>query len=177
MNARRRVVEILEGQNACSDWYRARDPNPAATFQTIGYALDDKGEKFVQETRENVSEVSFRHPYVASVMQATGSAATITLNAHGAFFKLVGPTIEHSKEGGILKMGGYKMMQVGPYPGDSAKARLLTLLHEFGHALDMLPVDFHNVDGKSMQNSLEVLRYCQTEIEAPAKDRNARSLQ
>ena len=61
------------------------------------------------------------------------------------------------------------MMGVGPYQGDSLKAQMLALLHEFGHVLDLLPLDFNNVDGKSVQNSLEVLRHCRAEIEAPAK--------
>jgi len=37
------------------------------------------------------------------------------------------------------------------------------LLHEFGHVINLLPLDFDNVDGKSVQNTAEVLRYCRAE--------------
>jgi len=167
--ARQRVLELLEAQNACSEWYALRDANPAATFRTIGYLLDFRGEQYVDESREEISEVIYRNPYVASVTQDAGPYATITLNVYGAFFRLVGQAIERPKEGGSPKIGGFKMMGVGPYQGDSLKAQMLALLHEFGHVLDLLPLDFNNVDGKSVQNSLEVLRHCRAEIEAPAK--------
>jgi hypothetical protein len=177
LNARQRILEILESQNACSGWYKLREPDPAATFRTISYALDNQGEEFVHETKGNLSETVYRNPYVARVVQDAGAGATITLNLHGAFFRFVGPTLSHAKEGGTSRLGGVRTLGVGPYPGDSLKAQILTLLHEFGHVLGILPIDYNNVDGKSMQNSIEVLRYCRAEIEAPAKRQQTRVLE
>jgi len=37
-------------------------------------------------------------------------------------------------------------------------------LHEFGHVIDLLPLDFNNEDGKSLQNTAEVLRFWRAEI-------------
>jgi hypothetical protein len=177
LNARQQVLQILVGQNTCSEWYRLREPDPAATFRTIHYALDGQGEEFVHETRESVSETIYRNPYVASVIQDAGVGATITINPNGAFFRFVGPTIVRAKEGGTSRWGGVKTMGVGPYPGESLKAQILTLLHEFGHILGLLPIDYNNVDGKSMQNSIEVLRYCRAQIETPARLEKPRAWQ
>jgi len=52
-------------------------------------------------------------------------------------------------------------------------AQILVLLHEFGHVLDLLPADENNVDGKSVQNTNEVLRYCRAE--SNPKEGGARS--
>jgi hypothetical protein len=174
-NARKRVLEILEGQNSCSEWFRLADPNPAATFRNLGYTLDMHGETYVHETRQDVSETIYRHPYVASVIQGSGPQATVTLNLNGAFFRSLGPAIEHPKDGGIFRLAGFKLMSVGPYAGDTYNAQLLTLLHEFGHVLDILPVDFNNIDGKSMKNSIEVLGHCRTEIESSVKHEKLRA--
>jgi hypothetical protein len=63
------------------------------------------------------------------------------------------------------------MVKVGPYIGDTLQAQVVTMLHEFGHALDMLPVDTDDRNGKSVQNTEEVLRHCRAEVEGKAKPR------
>ena len=40
LRARDKVLEILQTENACTAWYRTKDPDPAATFRTVTYALD-----------------------------------------------------------------------------------------------------------------------------------------
>ncbi len=46
---------------------------------------------------------------------------------------------------------------------------ILALLHEFGHLVDLLPTDEGDQDGKSVQNTGEVLRFCRAEIESKVK--------
>jgi len=43
LRARDRVLEILQSENACSAWFREKDPAPAATFRTLSFEIDRKG--------------------------------------------------------------------------------------------------------------------------------------
>src|SRR5207245_3766250 len=78
-------------------------------------------------------------------------------------------TLVFSKEGGLGTLGGPRLINVGPYAGDTVAAQTLVLLHEFGHVLNLLPVDFDNENGKSMQNTAEVLRFCRPEVESKVR--------
>jgi hypothetical protein len=169
--ARERVLEILGSDNACSAWYQEKDSTPGVTFRMVGFEVDRKGEESVLETRGLGPLVIFRNPYVAKVIQGDGANATITLNASGAFFSTMATVIGVRRDGGPFDFRGQRTLRVGPYEGDTLQAQVLTLLHEFGHALDMLPTDENDVDGKSVHNTQEVLRHCRAEVEAKAKPR------
>jgi hypothetical protein len=43
---------------------------------------------------------------------------------------------------------------------------MVTLLHEFGHIIDLLPEDADDLDGKSVRNTDEVMRHCRGEVQA-----------
>jgi hypothetical protein len=169
LRARDRVLEILQTGNACSAWFREKDTNPAATFRTLTYAVDRQGEEVVHVSKDAESQYIYRDPYVAQVGQDTGAFATIKLNAGGAFFHAGATTLVVLKDGGQSRWGGPRSVSIGPYMGDTDAARTLALLHEFGHVLDLLPIDFDNEGGKSMQNTREVLRFCRAEIESKVK--------
>jgi hypothetical protein len=169
LRAREKVLEILQAENGCSDWYKTKDPNPAATFQTLSFALDDKGENYVRESRDLGPMQIFRSPYVAKVYQGDGSYATITLNRRGAFFSGLSMVMEVPKDGGPGNFQGYRPLYVGPYAGNTLHAQVATLLHEFGHLLDLLPIDEGDQDGKSVHNTYEVLHYCRAEVESKVK--------
>lgn len=169
LRARDVVLEILQTESVCSAWYREKDSNPAATFQTLNYQVDHRGDGFVLTWKDAASENIFRDPYVARVGQDTGAHATITLNADGAFFQAQAAARHVSKDGGASKISGPRLLHIGPYAGDSLAGRTLALLHEFGHVIDLLPLDFNNEDGKSVQNTAEVLRFCRAEIESKAR--------
>jgi hypothetical protein len=164
--AREKVLEILDGENACTAWYREKDSNPAATFRTLSFAVDRKGEDLVRESREPGSFILFRNPYVAKVFQADGPYATVTINANGAFFSSMARVVEVSKEGGPFNTRVPRVLHVGPYTGDTLPAQVITLLHEFGHVVDLLPTDEGDQDGKSVHNTDIVLHYCRPEIES-----------
>jgi hypothetical protein len=169
LRARDRVLAILQTENACSAWFREKDSNPADTFQTLDYTVDRHGEEFVHVFKDMGTDYIYRDPYVASVGQDTGAFAIITLNAGGAFFQTQATALLGSKDGGQFKISGPRLMNIGPYGGDSVAGQTLALLHEFGHVLNLLPVDFNNEDGKSVQNTAEVLRFCRAEIESKAR--------
>jgi hypothetical protein len=169
LRARDRVMEILQTENACSEWLQQKDSSAAATFQTLKFTVDRHGEEIVRASKNADSQYDYRDPYVASVGQATGAYATIKLNVDGAFFQPMAPVLLVSKEGGPARSGGTRLISIGPYPGDSLNAQTLALLHEFGHVIDLLPSDFENERGKSVQNTAEVLRYCRAEIDAKGR--------
>jgi hypothetical protein len=166
LRARERVLEILETENGCSDWFRSKDPSPAATFRTLSFALDGKGEEYVQESRDLGPLEVFRSPYVARVYQGDGSYATVTLNRRGAFFFGLSRVMEVPKEGGPGNYQGFRLLYVGPYAGNTLHAQVATLLHEFGHLVDLLPSDEGDQDGRSLRNTYEVLRHCRAEVES-----------
>jgi hypothetical protein len=169
LRARERVLEILQTENACSAWFREKDSNPAATFRTLSFTVDRKGEDFVLESRNPGDLNIFRNPYVARVFQGDGSYATITINLRGAFFSPQARAVEVQKEGGPWSLHGTRVLGVGPYAGDSMHAQILALLHEFGHLVDLLPTDEGDQDGKSVRNTNEVLRFCRAEVESKAR--------
>jgi hypothetical protein len=169
LRAREKVLEILGTENPCSAWFRAKDSNPAATFRTLRFELDLHGEEFIRESTDIGPVNLFRNPYVAKVIQGDGPYGTVTINPKGAFFSAMARVLEVRREGGPPNMRGARLLHVGPYDGDTLAAQVVALLHEFGHVLDILPSDQDNVEGRSVQNTHEVLRYCGAEVDLLSK--------
>ena len=169
LRARERVLEILEGENGCSAWFREKDSNPASTFRTLNYELDRRGEEVVRESDGAGDMKLFRSPYVARVIQADGSYARITINMKGAFFSSTASVVKEQGDGGPWRLLGARTLRVGPYGGETLYAQILALLHEFGHLVDLLPTDEGDKDGKSVRNTNEVLRFCRGEIESKVR--------
>ncbi len=168
LRAREKVLEILETGNACTDWFREKDANPAATFRTLSFVLDSKGQEYVLETRDASLDM-LHSPYVASVFQDSGAYAEITINRNGAFFFPMASVVKDRGQGGRLSFDSSRALKVGPYWGDTLNAQVLALLHEFGHVIDRLPADGKDQDGKSARNTREVLRYCRAEVESSVR--------
>lgn len=164
--AREEVLDILHSENACSEWFATKDATPAATFQSLSFLLDKHGPHEILESAQADSIVAWRQPYVARAMQDGGAYTAITINAHGAFYREQGSVVKTIPEGGPVREGGTRLLTVGSYPGDTLPAQMVTLLHEFGHVIDLLPWDADNLDGKSVQNTGDVLRHCRAEVEA-----------
>jgi hypothetical protein len=164
--AREQVLEILRSDNGCTAWFRSKDAKPADTFQSLNFLLDQRGPKDVFESNLAESMVLFRQPYVARATQDGGAHTAITINAHGAFYRTQGNALKVVTEGGPVHSDGTRLLTVGAYRGDTLPAQIVTLLHEFGHIIDLLPVDADNLDGKSVRNTDEVLRHCRGEVEA-----------
>ena len=166
LRARDKVLEILQAQNACTDWYRTKSSDPAAVFRTLTFSVDRKGDGFVRRTPATEGIEMIRNPYVASVEQDGGPNSTVTINANGAFFYPAANVVEDRYKGGPVDFHGARVIAVGPYSGGSFRAQVLVLLHEFGHVIDLLPEDRDDRDGKSRQNTLDVLRACRAEVES-----------
>jgi hypothetical protein len=169
--ARRHVEQILIGSNSCSAWFRAKEPHAAEIFRSLEYAVDDKGPVFVRESVTAEGDQMFLQPYVAWSRQDVGQGSTITLNAHGAFFESVAVVQKVRADGGPSRVESSRFLIVGKYTGGSLRARELTLLHELGHVIDLLPLDAGVPDGPeiSTRNTLEVLSHCQAQLTVESK--------
>jgi hypothetical protein len=165
--AREEILDILRTENACTEWFATKDATPADTFQSLNFLLDQRGAKDVFESNVALSIfVIIRQPYVARATQDGGAHTAITINAHGAFYRTQGNALKVAPEGGPVHADGTRLLTVGAYRGDTLPAQVVTLLHEFGHIIDLLPEDADNLDGKSVRNTNEVLRHCRGEVEA-----------
>jgi hypothetical protein len=167
--AREEVLDILRSENACTEWFATKDATPAATFQSLSFVLDKRGPQEIFESQRADLMVSWRQPYVASATQDGGAHTAITINAHGAFYRPQGNVLKIVQGGGPVRADGSRLLTVGSYPGDTLPAQMVTLLHELGHVIDLLPEDADNLDGKSVGNTNEVLRHCRAEVEVRAQ--------
>jgi hypothetical protein len=166
LQAREKVLEILQSENVCSAWYRTKDADPAATFRTLTFALDNDGDPYVRKSTLSDGISLFRSPYVAYVIQGEGPRSTVTINTNGAFFFRMTTVVEQGFDGGPMMHRGAYPLRVGPYGGGTPLAQALTLLHEFGHLIDLLPLDHDDYQGRSRRNTEEVLRSCRPQLEA-----------
>lgn len=167
---REHVLGILGSENACTAWFLGKEPNPARTFQSLTFSVDLHGQENIFESSQGNSVTLFRQPYVAKAIQDGGAYTEIIINANGAFYRAQGKVQKMGPEVGPLELNGSQLLRVGQYGGNTYEAQIATLLHEFGHIIDLLPEDADNIDGKSVQNTGDVLRHCRTEIEASAKE-------
>jgi hypothetical protein len=167
--ARAEVLAILESDNACTEWLAAKDPTPADTFRSLTFSIDRDGQEKVFESNAGDALRYYRQPYVARATQDGGANTGITVNANGAFYREQGTVELLREDGGPLRMDGARLLTVGAYLGSTLEAQMVTLLHEFGHVIDLLPEDADNLDGRSVRNTDEVLRHCRPEIDTRSK--------
>ena len=169
--ARAEVIFILAGESSCSAWFRVAEPQAVEKFRSLRFAVDLGGRSEILKLDAWEARSVFYQPYVAHAGQNVGWGSTITVNANGAFFKDWAPvrivTDPHDK--GYLKE--FKRLVVSNFDGATREARVLTLLHELGHVLDMLPVDAGVPSGPelSTSNTALVLRHCGAQIREVAK--------
>jgi hypothetical protein len=166
---RDQVLKILENENGCTAWFQEVDPDPAGTFRSLNFMLDENGPSYVFAIKEIGQAEIFKHPYVARSWENAGRNATIHLNPNGAFFKRASAVLERDRKGGPWGLGGLHELRVATYSGNSAPAQITALLHELGHITGRLPEDGDSLDGQSGRNTSEVLRHCRSEIRKPPR--------
>jgi hypothetical protein len=166
---REQVLQILEKENSCSAWFQKVDPDPAATFRSARFVVDERGQKEVSAMKESLDREIFKHPYVASSIQNAGRNAVIQLNANGAFFVKISRVLEQEQFSEIPRLGGLHSLRVASYEGDTPMAQVTTILHELGHITGRLPEDDDSWTSQSEHNTEEVLRHCRAEITQAAR--------
>lgn len=164
--AREEVLEILRSRNACSEWFESKDVRPADTFETLTLEVDQGGPQEILETNIGKGTMIVHQPYVARVIQGGGPYTPIIINKDGAFYRSQLRVQKAAADGGPYRWDGMRPLTVGSYIGDTLAARVVTLLHEFGHVIDLLPLDGDGLDGSSIHNTDEVLRHCRAEVDA-----------
>lgn len=171
-NVRAEVLGLLAEESSCSAWFRATEPEAAAKFRSLRYAVDSAGPGEILKIQESNNPTVVIQPYVARTGQNVGAGSTITLNAHGAFFQELARVRTRDSPIDFTFENKYRSLVVGNLPGGSPAARLLTLLHEFGHVIDILPIDAGVPAGPmlSVRNTETVLSHCGSQIRAHAKN-------
>ncbi|HWZ96350.1 MAG TPA: hypothetical protein VN025_01175 [Candidatus Dormibacteraeota bacterium] len=169
--ARTGVLSILTEDNACSAWFRQALPDPAEQFRTLRFALDTAGPSEIFRREVTYGNVEYIHPYVARATQDVGPGSTITINTHGAFFENYARVHFSLGSTDLIQNNFGRQLIVGDFGGGTTRARILTLLHEFGHVVNLLPVDSGTPASAfiSVQNTKTVLRHCKSRIETEAK--------
>ena len=165
---RGQVLEVLETENSCSAWFQKVDPDPAATFRSARFVVDEKGQKDIYALKIPGDFELLKHPYVASSIQNAGRNAVIQLNANGAFFVKISHVLDQPQPGEMLRLARLHGLRVASYEGDTPMAQITTVLHELGHITGRLPADDDSWTSQSEHNTEEVLRHCQAEIVAAA---------
>jgi len=170
--AREAVYEILDGENACSAWFRRTDPRVAATFLSLTFSVDEDGSKRVVKERNDRGIWIEHGPYIARTHEGTGPGTTVTINGNGAFFRTRGDVYKFDWTGSIGNdTGSLRHLHVGPFDGGTLEAQIVTLLHELAHVIGAVPSDDSSVGGflRSQENTELILRHCQGEAGATAR--------
>jgi hypothetical protein len=166
--ARAHVIEILQNGNACTAWFREADPNPAEVFRSLHFELETSESSYVYGMKDNERGQLLKHPWGARSIEYGGRDSTILLNAGGPFFNRSSVIMQLDPRGLLLRPDGIRPLTVGPYQGNTLEAQITILLHELGHIVGRLPEDDGSWDGRSSQNTAEVLRHCKIETRAAA---------
>jgi hypothetical protein len=172
--ARRQTLEILQNRNGCTTWFQEADPNPAEVFGSLHLELEIKGPKFIYGIKDSEGQLYFKHPWAAESFEHGGRNSILILNANGAFFKRVSMIMQVDGEGRPPRFAGFRELVVPPYAGDTPEAQITILLHELGHITGRLPADHDPGDDRSSRNTSELLRHCNAEVRAAARN-DARS--
>ena len=171
--ARERTMIILRADSGCAEWFEDSTPDAADVFESLHYQL-------VEGTAESASTVHLRvglnaelwkNPWAAMSFENGGKNSTIRLNTHGGFFKGVSPVIGMDPQRWLQPGSAHRVLRVASYSGDTLQAQVTTLLHELGHIIGRIPEDSDSWDGRSGENTTEVLRHCKDEIRMIAKNR------
>jgi len=168
---RAEIVALLSEESPCSAWYRAADPDAIAKFRSLRFTVDFSGPADIVSIQDSADSPATMQPYVARTGQNVGPGSIITLNANGAFFREIARVQSFRPPSDLAFKNAFHSLIVGSFPGATPAARILTVLHEFGHVLDMLPVDagFPAAPLVSTRNTEAVLKYCGAQIRAHAK--------
>lgn len=161
--ARGQVLDILQHDNACTDWFQEVSSDPAEVFRSLHFELEMRGPSYVYGMRNQEGGLSFKHPWAARSTQHAGSNSTILLNVNGPFFNRTSVVMQLDPSGRLVRPDGIRMLTISSYKGDTPEAQVTILLHELGHIIGRLPEDGDSWDGQSSRNTSDVLRHCKAE--------------
>jgi hypothetical protein len=164
-HVRQQTLEILESDNACSAWFDEAEPAAAGVFRSLHYDLDTDGEADIYSVRDNFGDLFFKHPWGAKSVEGAGRNSVVELNANGPFFIHKSRVLPFEHRPANAWRNDEPLPElIGPYEGGTTEARLTIMLHEVGHIVARIPRDDNSWNGRSSENTREVLRHCKKEI-------------
>jgi hypothetical protein len=170
LRVRSRTLEILQGDNACSQWFRESNPEVSDVFRSIHFELEENGVAAVYGEWNFERGMQYKHPWGARTTENAGRNAIVQLNANGPFFRHASAVIQKGPGNMIPRQAGYVTLYIATYSGNSSEAQITILLHELGHVIGRIPADDDSWDGRSSRNTLEVLRHCKAETKSAARN-------
>lgn len=168
--ARRQTLAILQADNACSAWFREADADAAHVFESARYEIVKNNPRYIFRMSIAYGNPLYKHPWAAKAYESSGRNSIIQLNANGPFFNTFSPVLVLDSGGMPTRVDGTHRLTIASFSGDSPKAQVTTLLHELGHIIGRIPEDDDSWDGRSVQNTKEVLRNCKKEIQEYAQE-------
>jgi hypothetical protein len=170
--ARSQVLEILRPGNACSAWFQEADHDPFDVFRSLHFELQVSEPPYIYGMRDSQRRQLFKHPWGARSIENDGRNSTIELNVKGPFFSRASLVMQQGPTGMAERASGYRLLLIASYCGNTPKAQVTILLHEWGHIIGRLPEDDDSWDGRSSRNTSEVWRHCKTRINAITHNRS-----
>jgi hypothetical protein len=170
--ARAAVLEILEGENACSLWFQEVDPRVTATFLSLTYRVAKDGSPEVIPEQNASGDWTDHGPYVARTRQKSGAGAIVTINGNGAFLERKGRVNRMDWRGSPgIRTNDSRIILVGPYGGATLEAQSVVLLHELAHVIGAIREDDSSRFGlqRSQENTDLVLRHCKAAVNRSRK--------
>jgi hypothetical protein len=172
--SREQILTILQSENACSAWFRESESDSADVFRSVHYEIDKDKPAYVFRIIDSQRGQLSKHPWVARSTEYGGRNSTVELNPNAAFFNFSLPVLLLDSGGATGRLGGFQVLTIASFRGGSNEAQLVTLLHELGHIVGRIPEDSDSWDGRSSQNTLEVLRYCKDAIRGTVQKNSRR---
>jgi len=170
--ARTAVLEILQGENTCSLWFREVDPRVTATFLSLDYRIAKDGSPDVITEQNEPGDWTDHGPNVARTWQNAGAGTFVTINGNGAFFRRKGRVFRIDWRGSPgIRTNEWRIIHVGPYEGGTLEAQSLVLLHELAHIIGAIREDDSSRFGprRSQENTDLILRHCKTAVNRSRK--------
>jgi hypothetical protein len=166
---RNQTLQILQSDNSCKTWFEEADPNAAGVFRSLHYDIDLNGTATIYSTTDNFGDLLFKHPWGARSVENSGRNSFIELNGNGPFFVRKTRVMPSEAKLAAILPNEPQSVLIGPYEGATPEAQITIMLHELGHIVGRLPRDDNSWNGRSSDNTREVLRHCKKEIRQAAR--------
>jgi hypothetical protein len=171
LRTREYVLTVLQNRSGCSEWFQEANPEAEEIFRSLRYEIIEHENPNTLHQRDGYGAELWKNPWAAMSFELGGRNSTIRLNANGAFFKGIAPVVDLGMSRWLQPPAGRRALRVASFTGDSAQAQITILLHELAHVIGRIPEDSDSWDGRSGENTNEVLRHCKAEIRTTAKEK------